>query len=254
MIAEACIRAWDSKHKRGIPNKEQVKPTNKLNILVTTYHPTFNDLSKIVRGNWEILARSAKTKTIFDRDLILSLRRPPNLKSQLVRARTDFHPDEQSKHPSAVSGRTYYICYNGDCRYCPKLNTDGKITSKTTGREYISKTNVSCQSSNLVYCLSCKACGIQYVGQTKRRLMDRFQDHFYKIDKKVLSSDIGQHFNSPGHRGLLDLEMHIVDFIHCAPESEIARRLRYGIEKNWIFRLRTLIPEGLNLIDAPVYN
>ena len=107
---------------------------------------------------------------------------------------------------------------------------------------------------NLVYCITCTKCHIQYVGQTKRRLMDRFQDHFYKIDKKVPNSDIGQHFNSPGHRGLADVEIHIVDFIHCAPESETARKLRYGIEKNWIFRLRTLIPQGLNLIDAPVYN
>ena len=254
LIAEACIRAWDSKQKGRDPNnQDKTDPKNKLNILVTTFHPTFNDLSKIVKGNWDILARSARTKPIFDSTLILSLRRPPNLKSQLVRARTDFHPD-QSKHPSAISGRTYNICYNDDCRYCPKLNTDGKITSKTTGRDYTSKTNVSCQSSNLVYCLSCKACGTQYVGQTKRRLMDRFQDHFYKIDKNVQNSDIGRHFNSPGHRGLLDVEIHIVDFIHCAPESENARKLRFGIEKNWIFRLRTLIPEGLNLIDAPIYN
>ena len=84
--------------------------------------------------------------------------------------------------------------------------------------------------------------------------MDRFQDHFYKITRNIQSSDIGAHFNSTGHHGLIDVEISIVDFIHCSPESERARKLRHFIEKNWIFRLRTLIPDGLNLIDAPVYD
>ena len=55
-------------------------------------------------------------------------------------------------------------------------------------------------------------------------------------------------------RGLADMEIHIVDFIHCTPESERAKKLRHTIEKNWIFRLKTQIPDGLNLIDAPIYN
>ena len=73
------------------------------------------------------------------------------------------------------------------------------FSSVITNRTYSAKTNVSCQSSNLVYCITCKRCGIQYVGQTKRRLMDRFQDHFYKIGRNVPNSDIGAHFNSNGH-------------------------------------------------------
>ena len=76
--------------------------------------------------------------------------------------------------------------------------------------------------------------------------MDRFQDHFYKIGRNVRNSDIGAHSNSNGHMGLEDVEIFIVNFIHCSPESERARKLRHMIEKNWIFRLRTQIPDGLN--------
>ena len=252
LIAEACKKAW----LVGDPNnnKAKVKQEENLNILVTTFHPTFNDLVKIVKGNWEILSRSNKTKPLHNNQLIFSLRRPPNLKSQLVRARTDFNPDTMVKHPLAISGRTYNICYNKNCKYCPRINTGGKISSVITNRTYSAKTNVSCQSLNLVYCITCKRCGIQYVGQTKRRLMDPFQDHFYKIGRNVPNSDIGAHFNSNGHMGLEDVEIFIVDFIHCSPESERARKLRHMIEKNWIFRLRTQIPDGLNLIDAPIYD
>ena len=152
-----------------------------------------------------------------------------------------------AKHPLAISGHTYNICYNKECRYCPKLNTKGKITSTVTKRTYSAKIHILCQSSNLVYCITCKRCGIQYIGQTKRRLMDRFQDNFYKIGKNVSNSNIATHFNSQDHEGLDDVEISEVDFIHCSPASKIARRLRHKIEKNWIFRLRSQIPDGLNL-------
>ena len=138
-----------------------------------------------------------------------------------------------------------------DCRYCTRLDTSGRISSLRSGREYSSKMNVSCQSSNLIYCITCKRCGIQYVGQTKRRVMDRFQDHFYKITKALMDTDIGKHFNTNKHGGLDDVQIHIVDFIHCSPESSRAAILRNIIEKKWIFRLRTQCPEGLNLIDVP---
>ena len=77
--------------------------------------------------------------------------------------------------------------------------------------------------------------------------MDRFQDHFYKIDKNVPNSNIATQFNSQDHEGLDDVEISEVDFIHCSPATEIARRLRHKIEKNWILRLRSQIPDGLNL-------
>ena len=205
-----------------------------------------------MRKNWDILSHSSKTRKIHEKNLTVSLRKPPNLRSQLVRARTDFNPGLPEKHPAAVCGRSYNICDRIDCRYCTRLDTSGRITSSTNGREYSSKTNI-CQSSNLVYCITCKRCGAQYVGQTKRRVMDRFQDHFYKINTAILDSDIGKHFNTNGHQGLEDVQINVVDFIHSNRKSLRAALLRNVIEKNWIFRLRTQSPDGLNLIVAPSF-
>ena len=53
--------------------------------------------------------------------------------------------------------------------------------------------------------------------QTKNRLMDRFQAHFYNIAYNKTKSEIGKHFNQPGHKGLEDVEIHILDFIHNHP-------------------------------------
>ena len=136
LITEACICAWTEGRPTKAHQRKPKRETENPNILVTTYHPTFNDLSKIVRKNWETLARSARTKALHEKPLIISLRRPPNLQSQIVRAKTFFHPDNPLKIPSAISGHSYNICYNKDCRYCPKINKEGKITSKATKRTY----------------------------------------------------------------------------------------------------------------------
>ena len=253
LIVQSFLRARNLDPKE-LTSSHARPNSDKPHILVTTFHPTFHDLRKIVRSNWEILSYSSKTRELFDDRLVIALRKPPNLRNSLIRARTDFHIDTSEKHHAATSGRTYNVCDNDQCRYCTRINTSGRITSSVTKRQYPAKHNVSCQSTNLIYCLTCKRCKTQYVGQTKHRLMDRFQDHFYKISKAHLHTDMGHHFNTMDHQDFNTMEIHIVDFIHCTPESPRAQRLRNMIEKNWIYRLKSMIPLGLNLIDAPIYD
>lgn len=224
-------------------------------ILVTTFHPSFKGLGPIVRDNWDTLGGSHKTKFLHDKHLVTGLRRPPNLKSTLVRSRTDYHPSNSSSQDphDALSRRTYNICTTKECRYCSRLDLSGTITSNTTGRSYSTKTNVSCKSSNLVYCLECTRCHTQYVGQTERKLMARACDHFAKITHSKLDTDMGKHFCNPPHQGLDDVRLYVLDFIHCYPQSATAEKLRDFIETRWIHRLRCLAPLGLNLRDTPKY-
>merc|ERR1712208_132335 len=98
--------------------------------------------------------------------------------------------------------------------------------SSTTQRSYVTRMNVTCKSSNLIYSITCKRCKKQYVGQTKRRLMDGFQGHFYNVTRNVFESSVGRHFNEGDHKGIDDMEIHILDFIHQSPNSRGAAYLR----------------------------
>ena len=108
---------------------------------------------------------------------------------------------------------------------------------------------MSCSSSNLIYCITCKRCGIQYVGQTKRALKMRLSEHFLKVTNNDPESEIGGHFNSDHHSGLDDISVHVIDFVHAAPHTQRAKSLRDLIEFNWIQRLHTNAPSGLNVMD-----
>lgn len=66
-------------------------------------------------------------------------------------------------------------------------------------------------------------------------------------------TDMGEHFCTPPHQGLDDVRLHVLDFIHCYPQSPTAEKLRDQIEARWIHRLRCLAPLGLNMKDTPKY-
>ena len=61
-----------------------------------------------------------------------------------------------------------------------------------------------------------------------------------------------RHFNLPDHKGLEDISIHVVDFIHAHPHGQISQRLTDSIEKNWQHRLQTTAPLGLNIDTAPL--
>ena len=148
------------------------------------------------------------------------------------------------------------------CTYCPLLNKSGSIKCHVTGKTFHSKKNITCRSSNLVYCITCKTCGIQYVGQTKRTILERFQGHcgnittyqkrreeepqlFRKLDKDA----VGTHFSAPNHNGIQDLIISVLAFITIPPMSKASLVYRLKVEKEWIHRMRCPAPEGLNIFD-----
>ena len=108
--------------------------------------------------------------------------------------------------------------------------------------------NISCRSSNVIYCITCKICKKQYVGQTLRRIRDRIYEHIRDISLDNIDKPLGDHFsNNPGHTGEKDLEVHILEFIKRPPRSPQAQAIRDREETKWIYLLKTLIPYGLNL-------
>jgi len=148
------------------------------------------------------------------------------------------------------------------CNHCPLLNTSGTITCHVTKKQFLCKKNITCRSSNLVYCISCKTCGKQYVGQTMRTIMARFQGHFNKIKKcqtgrredptllrQQEKDAVGTHFSAEDHNGAKDLIISVLAFITSHPLSNHALIHRLKVEKEWIHRLRCPAPTGLNIFD-----
>ena len=45
---------------------------------------------------------------------------------------------------------------------------------------------VNCQTKNVIYCITCKKCNVQYIGETERTLMERFCVHLFLFIIKIV--------------------------------------------------------------------
>eukprot|EP00061_Rhincodon_typus_P003819 g21048.t1 len=96
----------------------------------------------------------------------------------------------------------------------------------------------TCSSANVVYCIRCSRCGLLYIGETKRKLEDRFVEHLSSVrDKQHLP--VANHFNSPSYS--LD-DMSILGFLQC--HNNATWKLE---EQHLTFCLGSLQPNGLNV-------
>ena len=131
-----------------------------------------------------ILGKTKTTRPLLGSKIVFGLQQNKNLSDQLVCA-SSSRKDEQKSPLSRKSTLQQKL----KCRYCPLLSTLGKFTCKTNGKPYTNKTGINRHSLNIIYLITCRSCGIQYVGQSKHKLLTRFQSHYFDISpNKTLQS------------------------------------------------------------------
>ena len=170
---------------------DEVEPATVSSFLVLTHHPENQVFHTILNNHWDLLGASDTTRCLHDAGFKIGSRRNRRLQDILVHSSIPL-PHKRGKQDKCISE-----CPKTACIYCDSMDKTGHIYSYTTKQSYESKFNICCQSSNLVYCLQCNTCGKQYVGQTKRKC----REHFNNIRKDHQNNPIGRHFNTTGHSG-----------------------------------------------------
>ena len=114
---------------------------------------------------------------------------------------------------------------------------------KTTGPKRSIKITdrFTCTSTNVIYCISCTLCKKIYIGETGRRLGDRFREHLRDVERndKDASKPVARHFNllnhSSQHMTICSL------FLHQGNTES-----RKNLIQKFIFQIGTLSPHGIN--------
>ena len=181
--------------------------------------------------NYHLLRDDPDTRDIYEPVRILcAYRRDTNLRDSLVRS----HLYNIS---ASDEDRGTFPCGRSQCNTCthtnpsPTINTPGgciTITSKYT-----------CISQNLVYVIKCRTCNKIYIGETGRRLGDRFREHLRSTRQTNTDLPVGRHFASPSH-ACTDMLVSVI----CSGFLDAQDRRRF--EARMIFKHKTLHPGGLN--------
>ena len=202
--------------------------------LVVTFHPLLSSLGTIIHNHLQTLHSDQMLKEVFTPAPFVSFRAGYSLKNHLVRAKV--YPLERK--------RGSFKCGKSRCLVCRNVKVTPTFNSLVDGEEYVVNHEFNCDSRCVVYLLICKVCNKQYVGQTTQRFRERWNLYRQHNNLAIKGGDAYQkqfhlHFEDENHNGLFnDVEITFIDKTDA--EEPRAR------EKFWIYKLKTLLPHGLN--------
>ena len=101
----------------------------------------------------------------------MAYKRRQNLKDHLVHSKFQNHP-LPGTHP----------CSKPQCIICPFL--DVKQSVKGPKNTFKVSRMFGCQTTNVVYAIRCKRCGILYIGETGKSFSHRLSQHLADIRLK----------------------------------------------------------------------
>ena len=131
------------------------------------------------------------------------------------------------------------------CKTCPFFTVGTAFYTFISTNEHRSiRHHITRSSSSLIYMIQCYRCKVQYIGETKRHLSDRFGEHRRAIEKSLKQRHINQptavsdHFTLPGHL------INNIELINSNRDG-----IRNARETFLISKGKTLEPYGMNRRD-----
>ena len=104
---------------------------------------------------------------------------------------------------------------------------------------------MNCGTKSDIYLISCKKCGVQYVGETSKTLRCRFSNHRNRL-KQLCGLYLYHHFSSNDHT-LDDISIMPIEEVVSEPGDSITlgcKRLQR--EEFWYRELCNIYPYGWN--------
>ena len=132
-----------------------------------------------------------------------------------------------------------FKCARKRCNTCPFIHNADKIAGPKRSIKITDR--FTCTSASVIYCITCTLCKKIYIGETGRRLGDRFREHLrdVEINDKDASKPVARHFNLPN---LFSQYMTICGLSLLQGNTES----RKNLEQKFIFQIGTPNPHGIN--------
>ena len=202
-------------------------------IFSTTYNPMVPDLKGKLKQLHPVLLTSERCKNVFPHPPLLAYRRNRNLNDMLVSRRlppnsnivdsTNVEIDRTSNTCeqcgrvfNSLKGKLIHIslthkkqnnkttevgfhrCGDKRCKTCQLGTFANHINVTQTQTTFHIKQHMNCKSSNVIYCLTCKKCLAQYIGETEQEIHARQRGHLSDINSNAQGLPYVTHFQRCG--------------------------------------------------------
>ena len=145
------------------PQKQTPCTVSQSKIGTTSSHNKLYQSKKIILKNFKLLQHDPTTAEIFAQPLLISYKRDKNLSNFLVK-----NTLKSDRQPGT------FKCARVRCKTSPFISNANKISGPK--RTVAITDHFSCISTDLTYGITCTLCKKIYIGETGRRLGDRFRD------------------------------------------------------------------------------
>ena len=172
--------------------------------------------------NVRLLQECKDTKDVFKDPPLVAYCRDRNLSDLLVHS-------SDPKPSTTQTGTT--TCSRKKCKTCSHINYTPCVVTKSG--TFNIKQSFNCTSKNIIYAMTCSKCNKVYIGETKRRLGDRFREHLRYATMNSRDTPITGHFNETPH---VPSDLRVTGLLHTpGPDSP-----RFRKEQTTIFKYGTL--------------
>ena len=170
-------------------------------VFVMTYDPRLPPIGSIQAKHWRSMtSKNRYLSEVFKRPPLIAYKRQQNIRQYVIRSKVQIKQTYEKRNVRGMKK-----C-GQNCTMFPYVR-EGKV-NKINGIEWKINHNLHCKSYNVVYALICKKdnCREVYIGETKRLLKFRIDEHRGYISNRKIEKATGEHFSQPGH-SLADLSV-----------------------------------------------
>ncbi|PIK47905.1 hypothetical protein BSL78_15235 [Apostichopus japonicus] len=123
-----------------------------------------------------------------------------------------------TSNPTPIQHGTFKCDRTSRCIVCSHhIVESNSITSHSMQLTHKTKGHITCTTTNVIYLISCRVCGIQYVGETKTTLKKRFYGHRSTVNTMKTETPVGEHFNLPNHT-INDMSLQGIESLGSRPD------------------------------------
>ena len=243
-------KEWVTQASKRFENISQTECLNKTRtpnsenriVCAIQYSPIAKEMTNIINDHWHIISTDPELKGHMSNPPRVVYKRPPNLRSMLVRS--DCPPDPASSSQSIFSPVEpgNYKCNN--CQQCHFTRKTQQFYHPHTGKAFNVRGIILCKTTNVIYMLKCP-CGLAYIGKTSRALKTRISEHRSNIRNHDKKSPVAVHFSTLKH-SVSTLSYVALEHVQLPRRGGDINSLLLKRELYWIYSLNTLSPNGLN--------
>ena len=239
-VQDAYKKAQSASRSDLLNNKKTRESLGQQVYFVTTYSAVSNPLKRIIQSNWDLISSDPTLREVFPTPPKVSFKRAPTLRDRLVPSHL---PADKKKTWLHRSPKGTFKC--GSCNHCTNIKECKQFTDFKTQKIYDIKAFINCNTTFVVYRLSCP-CGCFYIGRTKRRLKDRVSEHKYAIRRGNLDYPMAKHFYNVHNCNPDSLKVEGLETIKYNIRGGDRLKLLLQRETFYIYHLQATVYPGLN--------